>query len=233
MAENPLINTGIDFPRVNSLVRLELLKIGKNIGQDFSLNKLHPLAPIAGKGYTAKGQAELEYNGQPVGNGILHTILFRPGEGTGNDKDFNLPGVPASWTPRKKTDYAEVFFPIGTIYDGNWFPGRTALTAFTTDGKEIRLYTDLMMKPRELFQEVTEGKRLSPVSNFGLTLHKEATGGSKGDPHSIVFDDREIQAVKSLGIPFFQVGGFLSFSDRPEHRGQLEAIFFKDYDTCD
>lgn len=189
-----------------------------------------PLELTPNKGYTAIGSLSgLASQGDPLGIRTAYLVMFRQGEGTGNQGDYEISGVPAGHTPRRKDGmHAELFLPIGTGFNDTWTPGVTCLEQWTYNvsaemaSREGNLTTD----PRA-FTGLINVLRQRRRKDFSLpsrvvggpkfTLDRE-TKGSYGDPHAIVWPDFLEPADDEV---LFQVGAFLAFPEPSKELSEL------------
>ncbi|MDO8459879.1 MAG: hypothetical protein Q7S74_02095 [Nanoarchaeota archaeon] len=222
-------NDNLNLEAISEVVNSELNERIAQLGSDFRLNNLTPLQLTPDKGYTGKAQAEITYECRPVGNGNLTIVLFRPGDGTGNKSDFQIEGIPAKYTPRLKTDYAEIFMAIGTGYNNKWIPGVTCLNEVVIRKDTPGVYDrpDSCTSTRSRFRNIClskeskKNKHFSNLKQFSFTLHK---GKHYGNPHAITFPEspwlKRLEPYESL----FQVGAFLAF---PKNTIELEHCYKK------
>jgi hypothetical protein len=225
MKNNFGTNEGLNLEAISQVVEDELRNRFSELNSNFEVNGVQPLHTIPGKGYTAIGQGEVLYQGEQVGNGTVYTILFRPGDGTGSNVNFEIKGVPSKWTPRIKVDYAEVFLAIGTYYQKVWFPGITSLTEVSTDRNNPlgihSLPNPLILEAPTLEQavkNVSDAPQTKAQVPFNFTLHRDR---NYGNPHAIIFPEGSWLDKLTPYETFFQVGAFLAF---PQRTRELEII---------
>ncbi|MEK6898661.1 MAG: hypothetical protein AABW79_01020 [Nanoarchaeota archaeon] len=225
------LNFNLNLEVINRLVGDELRNRVVEFGQGFTIDKIISLELMPEKGYTAKGEASIHYQGKPLGNGKVVTILFRPGEGTGNNNDFNIKGVRPSWNPRIKNDYAELFMAIGTGYQDKWLSGMTALTEVScdrTDVPHLWPYGGGLSSPSPYLgaccnsrQEEVVNDLLLRADHFDFTLHSER---NHGNPHAITFNDGSWLEDLMPCETFFQIGAFLAFQRSSPELTLIEKI---------
>jgi hypothetical protein len=169
--------------------------------------KVSPLISTPEKGYTAKSEAQINYEDNPLGSGIVNVLVFQLGDGTGNQQDFSIPGIPAAWTPRKKKGFAEVYLSLGTYLDGEWYERLTSLSGFTLDREGmIQKYADLTLPKLRVVKD---------FKTYALTFDNET---NYGNPHAVVLEpNNRLADVETT----FQIGAFLLF---PENQKSLEEI---------
>ena len=216
-----------NLPAINEVVTQELYGLANDLGPGFSVSGICPLELTPQKGYTAKGTANLSYDGRPFGGGQLTTILFQPRDGTGSKDGFN-PRFVALFpkeTPRVKEGYAELFLPLGTIRGEEWKPGITCLSAErpVDEGEE---HPTRSMRPTTPYEYLTHsiGEFRDAMNillredydrverRFKFTLDRGARDRRKrGGEHAIVWDHDEYfsQGYPCYPQTFFQVGAFL------------------------
>jgi len=228
---------GFDLSQIERLVRTSLGLQIKLLNPTLSPLEITPLQLTPDKNYTAKSESKLyDSKGQPITENLLTTILFQPGDGTGNQNDYKLKGVPPSWTPRRKTGYKELFIPIGTFANGSWHHGRTHLAEVILGeegGVEILKYLNHRTL-REAFGEVpkyedTDGlvkelHRPLPLP-FALTYDSTAEKPNGGE-HAIVWDEDTVTGgiLDKFTLPYVQAGAFISFPTKESAPHFLEGI---------
>lgn len=232
-------NNDLNFDLISELTEREIYRRVRELGGDFEVRDIRQFEQLLGKGYTARGQAEISYKGRPLGNGTLYTVLFSLDDGTGNRGDFQIHNVKSEWTPRIKADYAEVFMAIGTGYQGRWFPGMTSLTEITTgDIRGPRIWAlpeELNTRGIDFYNFLTQFDESNHLQDdrkhFDFTLHKGNSNGHDdngyGNPHAIAFVRQSPLVQENPEDPLFQVGAFLGFSEPSEDLGKIEDFVWQ------
>ncbi|MFH1803015.1 MAG: hypothetical protein ABH864_06240 [archaeon] len=208
---------GPDFEAIREVTNLGLQERATELGGAVRIGEVEgfELMPPE-RGYTARGKAGITRSGSPLGSGTLYTVLFTPGQGTGDRTNYHLLDHPARWTPRRKDGYAELFMAIGTGYRSKWFPGVNSLSVVDHTGthKNSPWIKRLTVGPRDYVEALRNGGRLERVSRFDFTLDRGAET-PYGDPHAIIFDpSRPLDELDTKEL--FQVGAFLSFPQDDE-----------------
>ncbi len=212
-------NNNLDLEAISREVEKQLRLRTLELGKRFSIEGYSPLQLTPDKGYTARGEAKLVYSKRPLG--IITPVLFRPDDGTGNNRFFQITGVPPKFTPRKKSDYAELYLSIGTAYDTEWLEGITSLEEHTLIGETLLRLANIPIKKEEWEQlckatptQVTRRE----VKTLGFTLHERR---DYGNPHVIMFQKpTDLEERERL----FQVGAFVTFSERTKDFEVIEKI---------
>jgi hypothetical protein len=202
----------LNLNQANERTQEEFAVISRELGPDWEIGHYMPLKETPDKLYTAKGGAFMFHN--TVSAGRLTTILFQPGDNTGNQ----------SWVPRQKEGEAELYISIGSSVDGGWFPGLTHLVALDSPYKSEEMMPQEMFAYKELttpFREYLERlggyhwERLPRRLDF--THDKER---SYGNPHVIGFSEATDIGARPHMIDY-QIGAFINF---PEPCEELEHL---------
>lgn len=204
----------------NRFATKSLQKRVRELGPGIVASDLSHFELMHDSGYVARAEAEVKIDGRPLGNGKIYAVLFRPGNGTGNRRDYQLNSVPANWTPRRKVEHAELFMAIGTGYRGRWIDGLNYLLLTDTTKKDERfLIKPLTVGMTDYRDRLIKTPTEAPP-HFALTLDKDARV-PYGDPHAVVFGSKGlIQKVDAL----FQVGAFLGFNEDGEDLERIREI---------
>ncbi|MFA5259335.1 MAG: hypothetical protein WC979_05890 [Candidatus Pacearchaeota archaeon] len=219
-------NKELNLDAINPIVEAELQKRMSELGAGFDVQNIQALEPtnrsisIPYK-YSAKGQAEITYNGKPLGSGKITTVVFGPGEGTGSHFSMQLEGVAEAWTPREKSGYAEVVMALGTGYNSRWASGLISLDEMISDGRWIeRLFNQSfnvsMLSLRDSFKysDKKVEDQFAMVSRFGLTYFKDER--ILQYPHAVVFRNGPMHYFFNQDETVFQIASFLPFLERTE-----------------
>jgi len=177
----------------NRNVESELQRVSQELGDLWDINHYVPLGEMPDKNYTARGGSHLLFN-TCLAEGQLVTVLFQPGDSTGN-------------VPRPKQGEAELYIALGSSVDGKWFSGLTSLDAVSSN---IKTYKQLTM-PAQEYIEALSGKRKNPDKRFDFTFDRDE---GYGNPHVIGFQPY-IPVAGSLDIDY-QVGAFVNFPRKCE-----------------
>ncbi len=198
----------MNLQQLEHLIQVSLQERLQEIDPTLILQPQTPLAHTPDKGYYAKAIHALHWKEQPLGTGKLVTIVFRPGEGTGNHLDYQLTNIPPAWTPRNKTGTAELFISIGTYHEGLWHTGVTSLSAVTLTKDQTTIERYKCLTHSTLERSLTPDELgMHCHRHFDLTLNKER---NYGNPHAIIWKT-DINNPESL-----QVASFLQFLEPSE-----------------
>lgn len=219
-------NRELNLDAINPLVEAELQKRMRELGEGFAIQNVKPLEPTDRSAsppyrYSAKGQAEITYQGRPLGSGKITTVVFGPGEGTGSHASMRLDGIAEAWTPREKSGYAEVVMALGTGYNSRWISGLISLDETISDGKwsdrlceSFNVSMSYLRKVCNFSQIETETREFS---RFGLTYLKDHDVLKYA--HVIVFPHGPTNYFFNPDETVFQIASFLPFPERTESFG--------------
>ncbi len=192
---NETLKSAVKYIQEQTNIRLVILPSTK---PDFTSQNyaMKTISPIAG----------LEADSKAV------MVFFEPGDGTGSCVNYTLEGVLEKYTPRDKKGYAEIFLPIGTVYNNIFIPKFTSLDEVTlgtttpirtcailgTDSRKY-FYLDHYIKNNELFA----------VDIMRLTFLQKTFG----NPHAIRFNEEHAPRHSESII---QIGAFIALAEQNE-----------------
>lgn len=210
--ENP------DLVKLTELLDKSLEKYQKHIGNNIKFGSHLPLYMTPEKPNSGRTVVEVNYEGSKAGD--MCVILFRPGDGTGDDKTYKLHDLeipeylrfidkPERVLPRKKTCAMEVFFPFFSVIQlpyGDEIPTLAFGNVVSLEELTVDAASKKIVKMRDLGEspETYRNKIGQVTPHISLTTGYLANGTRFGDPHSIFHR----QDVKSM-----QVVGFLSLGE--------------------
>src|SRR3989344_5113766 len=193
-------------PAEEALREYERMLDGVRFGNfpDFSLTPEKP--------NSARTVVPVEYEGRKVGD--MNTIVFLPGDGTGDDKIYSLDKLvmpdrlrysekPQRVLPRKKEGVIfEGFFPLFSIdYMMDPLMFTTHLEELTVDNVEnpttIVKAWDLGVE-RSAWQIMNLGLNIGPI--IKLTTGYDLEGKRFGDPHAIHYPIDDTGATQVVGF---------------------------------
>ncbi len=171
-----------------------------------------PLHPAPNKAYTARTTIPINYKGAKKGD--LQIILFKPGDGTGNEdyftnQDLIIPNdlafrdKPERVFPRYKEGVlVEVLFPLFSIYSNSIHINNICLEELTIkyeDGtKTIKRMPHLGSNPEMYKQDLRNGVQSRPPF-IQMTVGHMRSGERFGDPHAI-YCPKEFVALQVVGF---------------------------------
>lgn len=165
------------------------------------------------KGYTARTIVPVSFDGDRVGD--LYVLLFKPGDGTGDEGTYKLSEIDArnvtqqldkqpgkEIVPRKKHCPTEIFFPFGSAFENQMHDGVVHMELLTLDDsnfvkKEYNLGLDY-----EKFIELLRGKQsIGPYVQFTTGYHQYDNVSIRfGDPHSVYFPPVTAGVIQMAGF---------------------------------
>ena len=211
-------NNELNYALVKKLAGESLHERVGELGEEFDVGEFGEFDMMfSSKGYQAKSETSITmYEGQNVGSGKLVSVLFFPGNGTGNRETYGKIGnLPGRWTPRSKEGQGEVMFSLGTGIgkgeDGRWIPGLTSLEEYIMVGRQAFKRNEFNPS-KGCLREVVKNEREYETSSL---VRSDFTyiGEQFGNPHAIAFvPDESLWKSPNDGV-FFQVAAFLAFPD--------------------
>ncbi len=163
------------------------------------------------KGYTARTIVPVIADGERISD--LYVLLFKPGDGTGDESTFKLGDMNTKnvkklesddplgkeVVPRKKYCPTEVFFPFGSASSERMNDGVVSLEVLTLNGnnyveKEFVLGLDCQPFLRSLRE-----KPIDPYIQF-TTGYRPADKVRFGDPHAVYFPKVIWGVVQMVGF---------------------------------
>ncbi len=182
------------------------------------------------KGYTARTIVPVAFDGERVGD--LYVLLFKPGDGTGDESTYKLSDVDAravtpqldkrpgkEVVPRKKHCPTEIFFPFGSAFEDQMHEGVVNLELLTLDRRKfVKKEYDLGLNYKTFIELLRSKQLIGPYVQFTTGYH-QADNRRFGDPHSVYFPPLTAGVV--------QMVGFLEMDFETEMFKLFKALAFK------
>ncbi|MFA5797201.1 MAG: hypothetical protein WC916_04155 [Candidatus Woesearchaeota archaeon] len=208
--------TGIDIDKILLLANETLKSAVKYIQEQ--TNSCLVILPITEPNFTSTNYAMktispiagLEKDSKAV------MVFFEPGDGTGSRINYTIDGLVEKYIPRDKKGYAEVFLPIGTVFENYFIPYLTSLDEVTLNTKKTGIVSiePLGIKGPDYFNALTfinpAKTSAYPVSSIQLTYYSV---NGYGNPHAVRFNDF---AIRDSQKPFIQIGAFIALEKENE-----------------
>ncbi len=143
-------------------------------------------------------------------------VGFRPGDGTGQ---------PTKYDPRPKKGVAEIFLPVGTLYNDHFIPRLTNLTEIGASEIVQRLGSNEMwynaMIKRVNTKDAPEDSMKFEYYPLDFTYFEKEFG----NPHAIKFDKWDADNISQSYKNWVQFGAFIEFNQRSAQLDMLRKFF--------
>lgn len=197
-----------------------VLRIYENfLGSNIRFGSYPQLHQLPNKNYTARTIVPVQNNGMKIGD--LYIILFKPGDGTGNEDYFAKEEIiipselafrdkPERVFPRYKEGIlVEAFFPFFSIYNNNLYFNSVCLEELVVDDRDgvktIAKLGNLGLNSEEYKKNLRNNTQSNIPLFVQMTVGYTRTGERFGDPNA-VYCSKDIVAL--------QVAGFLAITDK-------------------
>ena len=216
--------TGIDIDKILTLANETLKSAVKYIQEqtDIHLVILPVSTPYYASNYAMKTIspiAGLEKDSKAV------MVFFEPGDGTGSRVDYTLNDVPEKYTPRDKKGYAELFLPIGTVYNNLFIPKITSLDEVTLKTPTtIRTCAVLGTDPQKYrcLDHYIASNESYATDLMRLTFLQKTVG----NPHAILFNEKNVpQKAESI----IQIGAFIALAEENNRTEKIVLAALRDH----